>query len=126
MRIDKFLWSVRIFKTRSKATDACNAGKVIINEHPVKPAKEVKPGDIINIRAGNFNKTIRIKELLKSRVAAALVPNYAEDLTPQEEYDKLKLINDKTFEWRDRGAGRPTKKDRRLIEKLKKDDRFRN
>ena len=124
MRVDKFLWAVRIFKTRSKATEACSAGKVIINEHDVKPSKEVKQGNIIIIRIGSLTKTIKIKELLKNRVSAALVEKYIEDLTPQEEYNKMKSVHE-SFEYRDRGIGRPAKKDRRLIDKLKRDDKFR-
>jgi ribosome-associated heat shock protein Hsp15 len=124
MRVDKFLWAVRIFKTRSKATEACSARKVKINEHDTKPSKEVKIGDILSIRIGPLTKTIKIKELLKSRVSASLVINYLEDMTPQQEYYKMKNIREK-FERRDRGSGRPAKKDRRLIDKLKRNDKFR-
>jgi ribosome-associated heat shock protein Hsp15 len=124
MRVDKFMWAVRLFKTRSKATESCNAGKVEINEHYTKPSKDVKVGDILTIRIGPLTKTVKIKDLLKNRVSAALVPNYIVDLTPQEEYDKMKSIHER-FEWRDRGTGRPEKKDRRLIDKLKRDDKFR-
>lgn len=124
MRVDKYLWAVRIFKTRSKATEACSAVKVKINEHDSKPSKEVKVGDTLSIHIGPFTKTVKIKELLKNRVFASLVPNYIEDMTSQEEYDKLKEFNER-FEWRDRGTGRPAKKERRLIDKLKRDDKFR-
>lgn len=119
LRIDKFLWAVRLFKTRSKATDACNAGKVKLNEHDAKPSKAVRRGDSITIKMDSITKTIKVKELLKNRVGAALVVNYIEDLTPKEEYDKFNPAKNKGFEIRDRGAGRPTKLDRRQIDRLK-------
>ena len=124
MRVDKFIWAVRMFKTRSKSTEACSAGKVKLNENDAKPSKDVKVGDVLRIRIGVFTKTIKIKELLNSRVSAQLVPTYIEDLTSQEEYDKMKSVHE-NFEWRDRGIGRPAKKDRRLLDKLKRDDKFR-
>ena len=120
IRIDKFLWAVRIYKTRSKASEACRAGKVKINDMPVKPSKDAKVGDIISVNLGIFNKTIKIKALLANRVGAVLVDSYIEDLTPQEEFDKLVVLKSKNFEWRGRGIGRPTKKDRRRIDRLKR------
>ncbi|MDZ7742086.1 MAG: S4 domain-containing protein [Bacteroidota bacterium] len=119
-RADKWLWSVRIFKTRSQATDACRKGKVKIDEQEVKPSREVRVGDIIKIDQKIFEKTVEVKELLDKRVSAKLVENYMNDLTPQEEYDKPKLIRETNYEYRERGAGRPTKKERRLIDYLKK------
>ena len=120
IRVDKFLWAVRMFKTRSKATEACAAGKVIVNKNEVKPAKSVKAGDIISVRMDIITKTIKIKELLKNRVSAPNVATYIEDMTPKEEYDKLTIRKDE-FEWRDRGIGRPTKRDRRSIIRFKND-----
>lgn len=120
IRIDKFLWSVRLFKTRSQASEACKAGKVKINNQPVKPSKVAKVGDIVLVNLGIINKTIKVKALLANRVGAALVSNYIEDLTSQEEFEKYDLLKNKGFEWRDRGIGRPTKKDRRNIDRLKK------
>lgn len=119
-RADKWLWSVRIFKTRSQATDACRKGKVKIDEQEVKPSREVRVGDIIKIDLKIIEKTVEVKELLDKRVSAKLVENYMNDLTPQEEYDKPKLIRETNYEYRERGAGRPTKKERRLIDYLKK------
>lgn len=119
-RIDKWLWSVRVFKTRSQATTACRKGKVIIDDQEVKPSREVKTGDIIKIDFKLFIKTVKVKELLDNRVSAKIVPQYMEDLTPEEEYNKQKIIKETNYEYRDRGAGRPTKKERRMIEKLKK------
>lgn len=119
VRIDKWLWSIRIYKTRNKASEACRAGKVKINEIAVKPSREVKAGDIIVINLSPLIKTVEVVEAIKNRVGAKLVPQFANDLTPQEEYDKVKLINEMNFERRDRGSGRPTKKQRRLIDYLK-------
>jgi ribosome-associated heat shock protein Hsp15 len=119
-RIDKWLWSVRLYKTRSQATDACRSGKISIDDQPVKPSREVHIGDVIVIRQSPLIKTVRVKELLNSRVGARLVENYLDDLTPEEEYAKLKLLKEVNFEIRDRGVGRPTKKERRIIERLKK------
>jgi len=119
-RVDKWLWSVRLFKTRSQATDACKSGKISIDDQSVKPSREIHIGDIIMIRQSPLIKTVKVKELLKSRVGAKLVENYMEDLTPEEEYTKLKLLREVNFEIRDRGIGRPTKKERRIIERLKK------
>lgn len=120
IRIDKWLWAVRIFKTRSLAGEACKSGKVMINDIPVKPSREVKLDDIITIRLRQLTKTVQVTGLLKNRVAAKFVINYLTDLTPKEEYDKLKMTKETNYEHRQRGFGRPTKKERRLIEKLKK------
>lgn len=119
-RVDKWLWSVRVFKTRSQATTACRSGKVYINGQEVKPSREVKPGDEIRVDLKLLIKTVKVKDLPESRVGAKLVPQYMEDLTPEEEYNKQKKIRETNYEYRDRGAGRPTKKERRMIEKLKK------
>ncbi|MGB4204431.1 MAG: RNA-binding S4 domain-containing protein [Bacteroidales bacterium] len=119
VRIDKWLWSIRIYKTRNQASEACRAGKVKINGIAVKPSREVKAGDIIVINLSPLTKTVEVVEAIKNRVGAKLVPQFANDLTPQEEYDKVKLINEMNFERRDRGSGRPTKKQRRLIDYLK-------
>jgi len=118
IRIDKWLWSVRLFKTRSMATDACNAGKVKMNGANLKPSKEVKTGETYNVKIGQLDKTVQVIDTPKSRVGAALVPNYYTDLTPEEEYNRVKSLRT-TFEYRDRGDGRPTKRDRRQIEYLK-------
>jgi ribosome-associated heat shock protein Hsp15 len=120
-RIDKWLWEVRLFKTRSLATDACKAGKIKMNGVNVKPAKDIKEGDVISVSLNPLFKTVRVKQFPKSRLGAKLVPDYLEDLTFQEEYDRVKLIEATNAEYRDRGSGRPTKKSRRLIQKLKND-----
>ena len=120
VRIDKWLWSVRLFKTRSQATEACKSNKVLIDEQAVKPSREVHIGDKIGIQLGQLNRTVEVKEIVKSRVGAKLVENYLIDHTSPEEYERLKLMKEVNYEYRDRGVGRPTKKERRLIEKLKK------
>ena len=118
VRVDKYLWAIRVYKTRTDATDACKGGKVRVNGLDVKPSREVKVGDVITARKGAVLYTFKVKELLSSRVGAALVPQYAENLTPQEELDKLRAPVETFFLKRDRGAGRPTKKDRRQMESL--------
>jgi ribosome-associated heat shock protein Hsp15 len=109
---------VRLFKTRSLATDACNAGKVKMNGANLKPSKEVKTDEIFNIKLGQLDKTIRVIDAPKSRISAALAPNFYLDLTPEEEYNRVKSLRT-TFEYREHGEGRPTKRDRRQIEYLK-------
>jgi ribosome-associated heat shock protein Hsp15 len=124
VRIDKWLWSVRLYKTRSQATAACRGNKVKIDGMIVKPSREVKTDDVIQIQLAGFAKTIRVKALLDKRVSAKLAVDYLEDITPQEEIDKRQMMKDVNYERRDRGLGRPTKKQRRLIERLKKFKHF--
>ena len=118
IRIDKFLWAIRVFKTRSEATDACNGGKVKLAGVNAKPSKFIKSGDIIQVRKGMVNFTYKVIHPLGNRVGAKLVPDYAENLTPEEEVAKLKAPVESFFVHRDRGAGRPTKKDRREMEEI--------
>ena len=120
-RIDKWLWAIRIYKTRTLATEACKAGKIKIDGQAVKPSRQLKLMEIITISQAPLTKTIRVKTLIHNRISAKLVPENAEDLTPAEEYEKLKLIQEVNGERRDRGIGRPTKKQRRLIDLLKDD-----
>lgn len=118
VRIDKYLWAIRAYKTRNEATEGCTGGKVKLNDAPVKPAKAVKPGDVISVRKGAVQFTYKVVELLDKRVGAALVPQYAENLTPAEEIEKMRAPVETFFLKRDRGMGRPTKKDRRSMEAL--------
>lgn len=118
VRIDKYLWSIRVFKTRSEATDACKGGKIRVNGADTKPSKMVKRGDVIVARKGPVAYTYKVLELIDKRQGARLVPNYAENLTPAEEIAKLRAPVETFFLKRDRGAGRPTKKDRRQMESL--------
>lgn len=120
VRIDKWLWAVRVFKTRSLATDNIRSGKVKIHDLTVKPSRVIKTGDVITISINPLKKTVKVLEVLDHRVSAKLVENYMEDLTPQEEYDKLMSHKDAGFEFRQRGIGRPTKRERRILEILKK------
>ena len=121
IRIDKWLWAIRVFKTRSLASQACKAGKIKIDGNNVKASREVKIDDIISIQIGQLLKTIKVKGLIKNRVSAKLAIENYEDLTPAEEYEKLKLQHEMKTEYRDHGSGRPTKKERRIITKLKKE-----
>ena len=116
MRIDKYLWTVRLFKTRNVAADACKSGKVLINETTLKPSREVKPGVEFQIKRPPLIYSYKIKEFPKSRVGAKLVPDYLEDLTPQEELNKLEHIKGGMQSIREKGSGRQTKKDRRTID----------
>lgn len=118
VRIDKYLWAIRVFKTRSDATDACKGNKVRVGGSPAKPSKEVKPGEVIDIQKGTVRYSYRVIRLLENRVGAQLVPDFAENLTPQSELDKLRAPVETFFIRRDRGSGRPTKKDRRAMEHL--------
>ena len=118
VRLDKYLWSIRAYKTRSEATTACNGGKVRLNGADVKPSKAVKVGDVIVVRKGSVTYTYKVLALVDKRQGPKLVPQYAENLTPQEELDKLHAPVETFFLKRDRGAGRPTKKDRRQMDEL--------
>ncbi len=119
VRVDKWLWAVRIFKTRSKATDACKSGRVTMDGKLVKASRMVSAGDIIDVRKENYNLKFEVKEVLEKRVGAKLVENYMIDLTPEEEYHKFDAIKGGHFEYRDRGVGRPTKRERREIDRFK-------
>lgn len=119
VRIDKWLWAVRLYKTRSLATEACKAGKVKIDGQPVKPSRDARIGDVLTVNLGTITRTVEIKALLHNRVGAKLVPDFLEDLTPPEEYERQQIIRELNGEKRPKGAGRPTKLERRLIDRLK-------
>ncbi len=121
VRIDKWLWAVRIFKTRNLATEACKKGRIIINGQESKPSHEVKPGEIILVRKLPVVYTLKVLALTHNRLPAPRVREFMEDLTSPEELEKL-TINENLFFKRDRGAGRPTKKERRLIDNIFKSD----
>ena len=93
VRIDKYLWAIRVFKTRTEATEACSGGKVKIGGVNAKPSKDVRPGDIINVRKGAVNYTFRVIDGLDKRVGAKLVPDYVEDLTPEEKEIVAGILN---------------------------------
>ena len=117
-RIDKYLWAIRVFKTRSEAADACKSGKVKVNQSEAKPSRDVKENDLITVRKGSVFFTYRVIVPIDKRVGAALVPQYAEDLTPEQEREKLNAPFETIFMRRDRGTGRPTKKERRTLDRL--------
>ena len=110
---------MRIFKSRTLASDACKASKIRIGNQIVKPSREVKVGEIVTIQQNPIIKTVKAKQILKNRVSATLAAEAMEDLTPAEEYEKLKFNRELNHEWRDHGVGRPTKRDRRDIDRLK-------
>jgi ribosome-associated heat shock protein Hsp15 len=118
VRIDKWLWAVRLYKTRTIAAEAVKGGHVLVNETRVKPSRDVRIGEVIKARTGDINRTVRVRGLIERRVAAAAAREHAEDLTPPEEYTKAREPNFSRGIVRPKGAGRPTKKDRRAIEQF--------
>ena len=116
MRIDKYLWCIRIFKTRSIATTACKKGQVKIDSKSVKPSRDIFGGELIVIRKNQINYQIKALALPESRVGAKLVDQYKKDVTPKEEFEKMELLKYSKDYYREKGAGRPTKKDRRDID----------
>lgn len=120
LRIDKWLWAVRIFKTRSQASEACKKGKVIIDDIQVKPSRTIKRGEVILIKNPPVTYQYKVLGLLGKRQSAKVVVDYVEDITPEEEKIKLEMKKYAGFEIRDRGVGRPTKRERRLIDQLKR------
>ena len=119
IRIDKFLWSVRIFKTRSIASDECRKGRIIIYDVQVKPSRIVLKNEIITVKKPPVNYSFRVIEPIENRVGAKLVEQFIEDLTPAEEKLKLELGQSGGIVYRDKGTGRPTKKERRQIDRIK-------
>lgn len=118
VRIDKYLWAIRAFKTRSEATEACNGGKVKLNGVNAKPGKAPKPGDTIEIRKGPVCLSYRVLQLTGNRMGASLVPDFAENTTPESELAKFRVPVETIVLRRDRGTGRPTKKERRELDNL--------
>jgi ribosome-associated heat shock protein Hsp15 len=116
MRVDKWLWAVRIFKTRALSSTSCKAGIVKIGERRAKPSTEVRPGDVLHVTKDGVHRTLKAIALLDKRVGAKLVADYMEDLTPQEELDRVQLARQEIN--RRSGTGRPTKQDRREIKKF--------
>ena len=115
-RLDKWLWAVRLFRTRSLATAACRAGEVTIEERPVKPSRDVRLGETIIVRQGVMRRTVVVLGVPPSRVGAVRVPEFLEDRTPPEEKQKVKEHAVQHLLARERGTGRPTKRDRRDLE----------
>ena len=121
VRIDKYLWAIRAFKTRTEAAEACKGGKVKVAGVNAKPSRDVKEGEVIMVRKGAVTYTYQVLRPTENRVGAKLVPEFALDLTPDSEKEKLRAPGETFFVTRERGAGRPTKKDRREMEKLWED-----
>lgn len=117
-RIDKWLWAVRLFKTRALATAACRGGLVKIGDQAAKPARDVHVGEVISVRQGLVLRTLRVAGVPRSRVGAKLVPEFCVELTPPEEFAKAREQPVQHFLAREKGAGRPTKRDRRAIDRL--------
>lgn len=117
-RIDKYLWAIRVYKTRTEATEACKGGKIDVNGADIKPSREVKAGDIISVRKGSVHYSYKVLAPLEKRVGAKEVDKYVANLTPESEIAKLHAPVETFFIKRDRGMGRPTKKDRRQMDSL--------
>ena len=117
-RLDKWLWAVRIFKTRGLATDACRAGAVEVNQQPAKPAREVRQGETIIVKQGLVIRTLKVVGIPRSRVGAKLVAGFCTDLTPPEEFEKQHQQRLQHVLAREKGSGRPTKRDRRDLDRL--------
>ncbi len=118
VRIDKYLWAVRIFKTRSDAADAVRDNKVLVNDAYCKPSREVKVGDQITVKKMPVVYRYKVLDIVSNRQGAKNVEPYCINITPQEELDKLLAPRETIFISRDRGTGRPTKKERREIDSL--------
>ena len=117
-RLDKWLWAVRLFKTRAEAAAAIRAGSVEINARPAKPAREVHAGETVTVRQGLILRTLRVVAAPVSRVGAKLVPGYCTDLTPESEFEKVRQQRLQHVLARAKGSGRPTKRERREVDRL--------
>ena len=115
-RIDKWLWAARIFKTRTIAADACKNGRVTLKGERVKPSRNIKVGDVIDVRKPPLTYTFRVKRAIENRVGAKLVPEIMENITSPDQYELLEMTRISGFVNRAKGIGRPTKKDRRMID----------
>ncbi|MDE6276627.1 MAG: RNA-binding S4 domain-containing protein [Muribaculaceae bacterium] len=119
VRIDKWLWAVRIFKTRTVATEACKKGRVAIGEaEAVKPSRMVKVGDVVRVRKSPVTYSFRVLALTENRLGARLVPEYLENITPQDQLDLLEVVKISGFVDRRKGLGRPTKREARDLSKF--------
>ncbi|GHT24669.1 heat-shock protein Hsp15 [Bacteroidia bacterium] len=118
VRIDKFLWSVRLFKTRSLAAEACEKHRVLVNGMEAKASRAVRAGDKLTVKKLPIVYSYEVVALIDNRQPAAKVQEYITDVTPREELDKADINKMTVFAQRDRGTGRPTKKDRRLMERM--------
>jgi ribosome-associated heat shock protein Hsp15 len=117
-RLDKWLWAVRVFKSRSLATAACRAGSVHVNDQSAKPSREVRAGETVTVRQGLVTRTLGVLAIPRGRVGAKLVPTYCADRTPPEEFAKAQANRVQQFLAREKGSGRPTKRDRRRLDRM--------
>lgn len=118
IRLDKYLWAIRVFKTRSDAADAIRNNRVMVNDAYAKPSREVKVGDRISVRRPMITYSYKVLDLVSNRQPAKNVPLYCANITPQSELDKLNVPHETIFVFRERGTGRPTKKERRDIDSM--------
>ena len=118
-RIDKWLWAVRIYKTRVLATEACAGGKIKIDGTAVKGSRNIKKNDIVQVRKGVIKYLYKVRQIAEKRMGAQLVPEFLEDITPKEELTKLESAQKQPIQTREKGQGRPTKRERRMMDKLK-------
>ncbi|MDR1633037.1 MAG: RNA-binding S4 domain-containing protein [Dysgonamonadaceae bacterium] len=118
VRIDKWLWAVRIFKTRTIALEACKKNRILVNDAPAKPSRMIRIGDIISVRKPPVTYSFKVLGLTSNRIGAKLVPEYVENITPPEQYEILNLQKISGFIDRAKGTGRPTKKERRNLDEF--------
>ena len=118
-RIDKWLWAVRIFKTRALASEACAGGKIKIDDTAVKASRNIVQNDIVQVRKGVVKYLYKVRKIAEKRMGAKLVPDFLEDMTPEEELAKLQSANKHPINTREKGQGRPTKKERRVMDKMR-------
>ena len=122
MRIDKWLWVVRLYKSRSQASEACEQNKILLLDHPVKASRMIKEGDEIKIKRTGLTRILKVLKLTEKRLPAKLVTDYCMDLTPPEEIENYKARISRVTIYRDPGTGRPTKRDRRMLDDFIADD----
>ena len=118
-RIDKWLWAVRIFKTRAQATKACAGGKVKIDSTAVKASRKIKPGETLLVRKGVIKYMYKVLKIAEKRMGAKLIIDFVEDLTSDDERAKLKSSHKQPLQTREKGQGRPTKKERRIMDEIR-------
>jgi len=119
MRLDKYLWAIRVFKTRSEAADACRGSAIKVNGQDVKPSREIHEGDVLVVRKGPVYYSYRVLQSVDKRQPAKNVPLYVLDITPPEELEKLKQPRETLVIYRQKGTGRPTKKERRQLDEIR-------
>ncbi|MDE7388972.1 MAG: RNA-binding S4 domain-containing protein, partial [Muribaculaceae bacterium] len=120
-RVDKWLWAMRVFKTRTVATDACKKGRVTVNDAPAKPSRPIKPGDVVKVRKSPVTYSFLVKAVAQNRLGAKLVPEYMENITPKSELDLLEVVKISGFVDRRKGLGRPTKREGRELSRFTSD-----